>query len=123
MTSKEPNHKLPSRRLRAYERVNVSGDVVIHNEENLFIAPLANLSAGGCFVSGIETIAEGTEIKIVVRCKKLPHPVQARGTVVRVENGSRRGVAIEFTSITPKSRETIQTLVHELKMESALKIL
>lgn len=123
MTSQVPTHKSHSRRLRAYERVNVSGDVVIHNEENLFIAPLANLSAGGCFVSDIQTIPEGTEVKIVVRCKKLIHPIQARGTVVRIENGPRRGAAIEFTSITPKCRETIQTLVHELKVESALKIL
>jgi len=112
-----------NQRLRAYSRIEISGDVVIHNDEDLYIAPLANLSAGGCFITQLNSIPLGTEVRVVVRSTKLKSPVQAQGIVVRVENQARVGTAIEFTSIPEESRDQIQTLVYEHKVHSALKII
>lgn len=123
MNTKSSSAKALNQRLRAFARVELTGEVMIHNEEDLFIAPLANLSAGGCFISQLNSIPLGTEVKVVVRSGKLKSPVQAQGVVVRVENQKRVGTAIEFTSIAEESRDLIQTLVYEHKVQSALKIL
>jgi c-di-GMP-binding flagellar brake protein YcgR len=49
-------------------------------------------------------------------------PIQAQGTVVRVERGGRRGLAVQFTSLNPTTRETIENFVFEARMETALKV-
>lgn len=123
MKSGSAEQKLTHRRLRAYARIEISGEVLIHNEEQLYIAPLSNLSAGGCFVSELNSIPEGSEVKIVVRSKRLKLPIQAKGVVVRVERTKRIGLAIEFTSIPEEARESIQTLVYEHKVQNALRIM
>jgi c-di-GMP-binding flagellar brake protein YcgR len=110
-------------RLRAYARMELSGEVLIHNEEEFFIAPLNNLSAGGCFVNKLMSIPEGTEVRLVVRSPRLNHPIQAKGNVVRVESQNRYGSAIEFTSIPQIDREAIQNLVYENKLQNALKVI
>lgn len=122
MNTKSPKKNGSSRRLRAFARLDLPGEVLIHNEEDLYIAPLLNLSAGGCFVEKLHAIPEGSEVKIVVRSERLNAPIQAKGTVVRVEKGKRLGLAIEFTSIEQEARDSIQTLVYENKLQNALKV-
>ncbi len=114
---------MASQRLRAYARVELSGEVLIHDEEELYIVPLLNLSAGGCFVEKIHCISKGSEVKIVVRSKRLQFPIQAKGVVVRIEKEDRVGLAIEFTSISQEARDSIQTLIYENKVQNALKII
>ena len=109
-------------RLRAFSRVDLVGEVLIHNEAVLYMAPLRNLSAGGCFVSQLQNIPEGSEVKIVVRSPRLSTPIQAKGIVVRIETGEKAGLAIEFTSIPHQFRDAIQALVYEERLQCAFKI-
>lgn len=119
---KNDSSALNKKRLRVYARIRLEGEVFIHDEEDLYVAPLNNLSAGGCFVDSLNSLPAGSEVKVIVKAKRLPNPVQADGIIVRVENNSRQGTAIEFTSIAEESRELIQTLVYENKIQNALKI-
>lgn len=116
------NKSLINNRLRVYARVEVPGEAIIHDENGLYIAPLNNLSAGGCFVEQLNCFPEGSEVTVVVRSQRLKSPIQARGVVVRVENKTRVGTAIEFVSINQESRDTVQTLVYENKLQNAFKI-
>ena len=94
---------------------------MIHNEERLFIAPLVNISAGGLFVSHLVTLPVGSEVKLIVKGERFSQPVQAEGTVVRVDTEHRLGLAVQFTQISEQSKEAIQANVYELRMEAALK--
>ena len=116
------NKSLVNSRLRVYARVEVPGEAIVHDEKGLYIAPLNNLSAGGCFVDQLNSFPEGSEVIVIVRSHRLKSPIQARGIVVRVENRNRVGTAIEFTSINQEARDSVQTLVYENKLQNALKI-
>ena len=111
-----------TRRLRAYARARIQGQVLIHNESHLYIAPLNNISAGGFFADKLVTLEAGTEVRIVLRSPKFNIPIQAIGTVIRVVHEGNPGVAVEFTSIPQVAREMIQTAVFENKLETALRI-
>ncbi len=108
-------------RLRVFQRAEIPGRFLIHDDENLFVAALINISAGGIFLADLTGIPKGSTVRIVLKSPDLTSVVQATGTVVRVENGKRRGVAVEFTSISSRSREIIQNYVFERRMESSLK--
>lgn len=108
-------------RTRRHARAEMGGMVMIHNEERLFIAPLVNISAGGLFVSHLVTLPVGSEVKLIVKGERFSQPVQAEGTVVRVDTEHRLGLAVQFTQISEQSKEAIQANVYELRMEAALK--
>ncbi|MSP19279.1 MAG: PilZ domain-containing protein [Bdellovibrionales bacterium] len=122
MKPNTPKQNSSPQRLRAFSRVDLVGDVLIHNETELYMAPLSNLSAGGCFVTKLQNIPEGSKVKIVVRSLRLSAPIQAKGIIVRIETGKKAGVAIEFTSIQQQFRDAIQALVYEDRLQCALKI-
>ncbi len=102
-------------------RAKVRGQVIIHNEARLFIAPLDDISAGGVFVSSLTSLPPGSEVKIVVKGPGFSSPVQASGVVVRVDKGARKGIAVQFTLIDEASKNQIQSTVFETRMEAALK--
>lgn len=108
--------------VRNFHRVQIRGHVMIHDEERLFIAPLDNISAGGLFINQLVSLPAGREVRVVVKSSKLQHPVQAIGRVVRVETDGRRGIAVEFTSISGDAKEIIQNCVFESRMENALQV-
>jgi len=110
------------RRLRVFQRAQVKGRVIVHDDTQLFIAPLDNISAGGLFIDQLMNIPSGKQVRLVVKSAKLESPVQATGTVIRVERDNRQGLAIEFTSISSRARETIQNCVFESRMEKVLKV-
>lgn len=109
-------------RLRVFQRAAIEGSVILHDDNNLFIAPLENISAGGIFVEHLNSIPQGSQVRLVVKSAKLHAPIQAMGTVVRVEDSQRQGMAIEFTSISSRAREAIQNCVFETRMERVLKV-
>ncbi len=108
-------------RLRVFHRARVTGSVMVHDDNELYIAPLHNISAGGLYVDEIISIPPGKIVRLVVKSPKLQEPVQASGTVVRIDKGKCPGLAIEFTSISSHAREVIQNCVFETRMESSLK--
>jgi c-di-GMP-binding flagellar brake protein YcgR len=114
--------KNKSKRLQVYKRAQVSGQVFIHDEDHLFIASLSNISAGGFFVDRLVDLTEGQVVRVVIKSPRLEKPIQARGTVVRIEKTDRQGTAVEFTSISSQARELIQACVFESKVETALKV-
>jgi hypothetical protein len=114
--------KNTARRLQVFQRALVPGQVIIHDEGSLFIGTLNNVSAGGCFVDKLVSLHKGKTVRVVIKSPHFPVPVQARGTIVRIEKDGRWGTAIEFTSISPRFREVIQNCVFESKMETALKV-
>ena len=110
-------------RLQLYRRAAVLGQVYIHNDERLFIAPLNNISAGGLFINGITSLRRGNSVKIVVKSPELDQAVQAIGRVVRIERSDRRGLAVEFTDISDNAKEFIERCVHNSGLQSALKVI
>ncbi len=107
---------------RVHPRVRITGQVMIHDEERLFIAPLSDISAGGVFVNHLVTIPLGRTVKVIVKGPRFEKPVQAEGTVVRVDKSSgRQGLAVQFTGISEVARDAIQACVFESRMEAALK--
>lgn len=109
-------------RLRVFQRANIQGQVLIHDENQLYIAPLQNISAGGLFIDELIQLPAGSHVRVVVKSDKLQAPVQATGTVVRIEKEDRKGLAIEFTSISSRAREVIQNCVFETRMERVLRV-
>jgi c-di-GMP-binding flagellar brake protein YcgR len=109
-----------TRRLRVFERVTIPGEVLIHDETFLNLAPLGNLSAGGMFVPGLTCLPLGSPVRIVIKSPSLEYPIQALGRIVRVEQENRRGLAVEFTSISSQCREIIQNCVYESRIKNAL---
>lgn len=97
------------------------GYVMIHDENRLYIAPLTNISAGGVFVSQLVNIPAGRNVRVVVKSNRLGAPIQALGTVVRIEIDGRKGSAVEFTSLSAQDKEHIQACVFETRLELALK--
>ena len=118
--------KSEGQRLRVFQRAHIQGHVFIHDDNQLFIAPLQNISAGGLFIDQLVALKTGDQVRVVVKSEKLQAPVQATGTIVRVERADapedRHGLAIEFTSISSRSREVIQNCVFETRMERVLKV-
>lgn len=110
------------RRFQVFQRAQIPGSVIIHDEDQLYIAPLNNISAGGLFIDRLVSLREGQIVRVVVRSPRFEYPVQARGTVVRVQSEDRPGSAVEFTSISSRAREAIKNSVQEARMESALKV-
>jgi c-di-GMP-binding flagellar brake protein YcgR len=108
--------------VRAHHRASIRGHVMIHDDERLYIAPLENISAGGIFVNQLISLPTGRTVRVVVKSSKLRAPVQAVGRVVRVESDSRRGLAVEFTSLSSQAKDVIQSCVFEARMENALKV-
>jgi c-di-GMP-binding flagellar brake protein YcgR len=117
-----PGTKAGGAPVRAFHRVAVRGHVMIHDDERLYIAPLENISAGGIFINQLISLPTGRMVRVVVKSSKLRAPVQAIGRVVRVEADNRRGLAVEFTSLSSQAKEVIQNCVFEARMENALKI-
>lgn len=108
--------------VRSFHRAPIRGHVMIHDEERLFIAPLENISAGGLFINQLVSLPAGREVRIVVKSSKLQAPVQAVGRVVRVESDNRRGLAVQFTSLSNEAKAIIQNFVFESRMETALQV-
>jgi len=105
-----------------FPRAALHGQVLIHDDEHLFIAPVNNLSAGGMFIEQLINIPSGREVKLVLKSDQLTVPIQAHGTVVRVERGGRRGLAVQFIGLDSAAKETIESFVLEARVESALKV-
>lgn len=94
-------------RARQFVRAAMVGRVYIHDENQLFIAPLNNISAGGLFIDGLTDIPCGQTVKVVIKSPSLAEPVQAEGSVVRVETAARKGLAVQFSRIS----ESAQTII------------
>ncbi len=107
---------------RVFPRAVLGGRVFIHDEEKLYIAPIQNISAGGVFINQLVMFPKGKTVRLVIKATRLAAPVQATGTVVRVENNGRSGLAVEFKSIATRDREAIQKFVSEEQIETTLKI-
>ena len=86
---------------RRYPRYEVSGKVFIHNEEHIFIAPLNNVGRGGLFVDKLVSLEIGQKVKVVIKSASLLVPIQATGTIIRVETEGRAGTAVEFDWVDP----------------------
>lgn len=114
--------KREGKQFQVYQRALISGQVMIHDDTQLFIAPLKNISGGGVFIDQLVELPEGSQVRLVVKSPKLQTPVQATGTIVRVEQDARQGLAVEFTSISTRCREVIQNCVFENRMERVLKV-
>ncbi len=106
---------------RAFARAPMSGKVIVHDEEHVYIASLGNISAGGLFLNQVVQMPIGTMVRLVVKSPKMGVPVQAVGKIVRIEKEDRKGSAVVFTSITSIAQQMINACVFEAKLENALK--
>lgn len=87
---------------RKHPRYSLAGRVFIHDEEQIFIAPLNNVSRGGLFMEKLVSLEVGQKVKVVIKSHSLSEPIHAHGTVVRVEMDQRWGTAVAFDWIDPK---------------------
>lgn len=113
-------------RKRSFVRADMRGQVIIHDSDRLFIAPLTNLSAGGAFIQSLVDIPVGKPIRIVIRSSQLQITFQAEGKVVRVENGAENsgkkgGLAVEFTQLSSEARIHILKTVSEIRLAEQLR--
>jgi len=92
----EQHSKHPANRARKHERFSVLAKVIIHNEEQIFIAPLDNISMGDLFVEKLISLELGNRVKVIVKSSHFTQPLQASGTIVRVETQDRVGSAVQF---------------------------
>lgn len=99
--------------LRTHHRVDMSGQVYIHDEQRLFIAPLKNISEGGVFIQGLTSLRLGKGVRVVIKCSAMAHPIQAKGRVVRVEDSKRKGSAVQFKELSVTDKTAIQTCVEK----------
>lgn len=81
---------------RKHPRIKATGRVFIHDQEHIFIAPLNNVSRGGLFVDKLIMLEPGSRVKVVIKSAEFSCPLQASGTIVRVETDQRQGSAIQF---------------------------
>ncbi|MFM8269796.1 MAG: PilZ domain-containing protein [Pseudomonadota bacterium] len=95
------NVQCKSNEARKHPRYQINGKVFIHNEEHIFIAPLRNIGRGGLFIDKLVSLGLGEKIKVVIKSKSLSVPVQATGTVIRVETEGHIGTAIQFDWVDP----------------------
>ncbi len=109
-------------RLQVFKRAEVPGRVFIHDDLTLREAAIGNLSAGGVFLKDITGLSAGTPVRVTIKARGLAIPVQAMGRIVRVEATSRVGLAVEFTSISSQSRNSIQSCVHEARLKDLLTV-
>jgi Tfp pilus assembly protein PilZ len=114
--------KLRPPKLQKFERAEIKGQVIIHNEEHLFVAPIGNISAGGLFIEQLMAIPFGSQVRIVIKSSKFNTPIQALGNVVRIEDKDRRGMAVEFTQISKTARDYIKHLIVGVKSEQEFQI-
>lgn len=105
--------------VRTQIRVEVTGRVFVHNDEKLFIAPLVDLSEGGCFIGQLTSLKQGAKIRAVIKCPALEQPIQILGQVIRVENGARVGAAVSFTRIASDAQRKIVRLVQKMKDQTS----
>jgi hypothetical protein len=82
--------------MQKHPRHSISGKVFIHNRNQIFIASLSNISRGGAFLARLVSLPQGEFVKLVIKSKEFPVPLQATGRVVRVEKNIRLGSAIQF---------------------------
>ena len=99
---------------RVYRRIAIQGNALVHNEKALYLAPIANISGGGVFVSKLVQITEGSMVRLVIRSPKLAQPVTAHGKIVRV---APDGAAVVFTEISHEDRQAILMMLVELETE------
>lgn len=107
-------------RFQVFKRAELSGQVLIHDECQLFCVELKNISAGGLYLKDCSPLrwTEGRPVRVVIKAKGLATAVQAQGKVVRVE--AKKGLAVEFTSISHQNRSLIQDCVTEARMRIVL---
>ena len=117
-----PEAGISARKFQAFQRAELVGHAMVHDQRHLFIAPIENISGGGLFIQNLVSILTGAEVRVVIKSAVLHETIQATGKVVRVEKNDRRGLAIEFTSISGKSRGLIQNAVQEARLEAELKV-
>ncbi|NBT59312.1 PilZ domain-containing protein [bacterium] len=86
---------------RKHPRHALTGKVLIHNEDHLYIAPLNNIGRGGVFVDRLVSLVVGEKVKLVIKSAHLVVPIQATGTVIRVETEDRIGSAVQFDWVEP----------------------
>jgi len=94
-----------------HKRAKINGQVYIHNDDRLFIAPLSNISAGGIFINGVTGIQAGNVVRIVIKSQQMGKTIQCRGKVVRVERAKRRGLAIKFDGLPSEAQKAIKRCV------------
>jgi hypothetical protein len=105
---------------RKYIRASVKGQVLLHNESKLLVAPLNNLSEGGVFVNGVTSLPEGSLVKLVIRSEFFKEPIQAEGKIIRIEKKERKGSAIQFTGMSVENLTDIKSSVLKAKKKEAL---
>lgn len=94
-------------------RATLKGEVLIHDDENLYIAPLENLSAGGAFIGKLISMPMGKAVSVVIRTGDFSPPVQARGYIVRVERNLLKGTAIKFHFISALDKMRVEECIKQ----------
>ena len=94
-------------------RRSVSGQVIVHNNDNLIFAQSANISAEGVFIKTEKPIFYiGEILKITCRILEVGIPFNAEAQVVRRSSSSNEpsGYGLYFTVIKPEIVEKIRKI-------------
>lgn len=86
--------------------------------DELFSDFARNINEGGIFVESDDPQALGTEVGLQFRLPGSEEPIEARGLVVHVSDGSQdgmRGMGIEFGELDAETRLRVNDLVRALR--------
>jgi uncharacterized protein (TIGR02266 family) len=105
---------------RKYPRVPLSVRVTTVKTGSFSFYHAHNISAGGMFLKSLEPPSKGTELHLRFSLFPDQEEIEVHGVVVWVQNPEPEssrvpGVGLQFTSVSPESRRTIERFV-EMKL-------
>ena len=121
-STKEKDLSVNRAKVQKHPRTPLKGEVLIHDDENLFIAPLENLSSGGAFIGRLMAMPAGRMVSLVIRSNELSPPLQARGEIIRIESSLRQGSAVQFHTLSTADRYRIDQYIKNNSLSAVYKV-
>jgi type IV pilus assembly protein PilZ len=90
---------MPTDTRRAYDRLDITFDVVVHHADRELEATCLNISQGGMFVQTPEPLPIDAQLSVVFRLPDIAQPVTAQARVAWSEQKTRRGVGVQFLGL------------------------
>lgn len=101
---------------RLHPRFSLNARADIVGEEVVLSRPIADISLGGCRLSGRGWEAAGTEVQIVLTFPTLSANLPLTGIVVR---SSERDMGIRFHNLSDEQKWALRKHIRELQRQSS----
>ena len=94
---------------RRSPRLNLALPVILRHRGRLIPATLINLSCGGMYLrSDGSDIASEEQVEIIFDLDQERRDLSLRGNIVRVEEGEKPGLGVQFSNVFSASHKALQ---------------